>query len=484
MIWFLIFIYLLYMILIFLSRREDINKTLSFLDGVFEKMAKWLSKRPLLKDLRSYQVKENLNILYPAKDVQAIEEDFYIKKIKIVLILLLAGTVAATFSQGYSYLNPQILSDFSILRNERGQGEKVVEATAYLIKEEEVKREPVTVVVSEQAYTEEEIENFFTEIETSLEGRILLQNESLNKVTSTLDLLNAYENNPVQIAWTSSDYGLIDEDGTVFNEALSNPSAVTLTAEMVYGEKKQEMEIPVILYPKEYTLEESLRIRLEKSIENENAKDVTTRQMKLPQRVDEYDVYYVEKSQGSEALLWILFLVAGVLVYMNEDAKIQTRVEQKNRALVLEYPEFVSKLTLLAHAGMTIRGAISKILAVYDEEKKQGRKINYCYEELRIALFEMENGIYEEKAYENLGKRIRLPAYVKLSGLLSQNVKKGSKDLLRLLEKEAEDAFEERKSTARRLGEEAGTKLLFPMVLMLLVVMILIMVPAFFSYQF
>ena len=36
-----------------------------------------------------------------------------------------------------------------------------------------------------------------------------------------------------------------------------------------------------------------------------------------------------------------------------------------------------------------------------------------------------------------------------------------------LLEQEAEEAFEERKNSAKKLGEEAGTKLLFPMLLML-----------------
>ena len=95
----------------------------------------------------------------------------------------------------------------------------------------------------------------------------------------------------------------------------------------------------------------------------------------------------------------------------------------------------------------------------------------------------MENGVYEEKAYENLGQRLRLPVYVKLGGLLSQNVRKGSKDLLLVLNQEAKNAFEERKSQARRYGEEAGTKLLLPMVMMLSVVMILIIIPAFLSYQ-
>ena len=47
---------------------------------------------------------------------------------------------------------------------------------------------------------------------------------------------------------------------------------------------------------------------------------------------------------------------------------------------------------------------------------------------------------------------------------------------------EAESACEQRRALARKKGEEAQTKLLFPMILMLLVVMILVMVPAIFSF--
>lgn len=479
-----IMIYFIYLVLIFLSRKEEISKKQSYIDGLFEKMAKWLSKRPLVKNLRSPKVKENLNMLSPAKDVQVLLEDYYVKKWKIMLVLLLAGTVVVTFSKIYSYVNPQIGSNFSIMRNQKGQGEKTVEATAYLAKEGEVKREPVTVVVSEQAYTEEEIQTFFQEAKDSLEKSILNENESLDRVTSNLNLPTMYTDNPVQINWSSSDYGLIDEDGTVFNEELTNPVTVILTAEIVYGEQVEEVEIGVVLYPKEYTWEEALRLHLLESIEKENQNNIDTGQMFLPQKVDDYEVYYVEKPQSMDSILWIMFLFVNVLLYINGDAKIQEQVDKKKKALILEYPEFVSKLTLLAHGGMTIKGAIKRILLLYDQEKEKEGKINYCYEELHITMYEMENGVYEEKAYENLGKRLKLPSYVKLSGLLSQNVKKGSKDLLLLLEKEAQDAFEERKSMARRLGEEAGTKLLFPMMLMLLVVMILIMVPAFLSYQF
>lgn len=52
-----------------------------------------------------------------------------------------------------------------------------------------------------------------------------------------------------------------------------------------------------------------------------------------------------------------------------------------------------------------------------------------------------------------------------------------------LLKLESIQAFEERKARAKRLGEEAGTKLLLPMFLMLVVVLIIVIVPAFLTMQ-
>ena len=43
------------------------------------------------------------------------------------------------------------------------------------------------------------------------------------------------------------------------------------------------------------------------------------------------------------------------------------------------------------------------------------------------------------------------------------------------------EAFLERKNIAKRLGEEAGTKLLLPMFLMLAVVLVIVIGPAFLS---
>ena len=64
-----------------------------------------------------------------------------------------------------------------------------------------------------------------------------------------------------------------------------------------------------------------------------------------------------------------------------------------------------------------------------------------------------------------------------------QNLRIGSRELTAILEREASEAFEERKKQARILGEQAGTKLMFPMLLMLGLVLVILMVPAYLSFQ-
>ena len=51
-----------------------------------------------------------------------------------------------------------------------------------------------------------------------------------------------------------------------------------------------------------------------------------------------------------------------------------------------------------------------------------------------------------------------------------------------LLEKESVEAWDDRKRKAKVMGEAAATRLLFPMILMLMVVMAIIMLPAVLSF--
>ena len=96
---------------------------------------------------------------------------------------------------------------------------------------------------------------------------------------------------------------------------------------------------------------------------------------------------------------------------------------------------------------------------------------------------QMQAGISEKQAYEAYGKRMGEGCYLKLMSLIVQNLQKGNAGLLKALSDEEERAFLKRLEHAKKLGEEAGTKLLFPMLILLIVVMVIVMVPAIFQFQ-
>lgn len=124
---------------------------------------------------------------------------------------------------------------------------------------------------------------------------------------------------------------------------------------------------------------------------------------------------------------------------------------------------------------MTVRAAWKMIVESSEQSDRE------LIRQMRSTLREMQSGIPEEECYERFGMRCKTAAYMKFGAMLSQNLKKGAKGMGILLRTEAAIAFADRKRQAKQQGEEAGTKLLMPMFLMLGVVLLIVVVPAFFS---
>ena len=147
--------------------------------------------------------------------------------------------------------------------------------------------------------------------------------------------------------------------------------------------------------------------------------------------------------------------------------------------MILDYPELLSGFLVLTGAGYPVRQAWKK--QVMDGMKKKQQERHPVYREMQTTLNQMETGTPEIRAYAEFGRRIGIGSYVKFASLLGNSVSTGGKDLRRLLEDEMEAAFRQRKDLALRKGEEASTKLLIPMFLMLGVVMVMVVAPAFLS---
>lgn len=163
--------------------------------------------------------------------------------------------------------------------------------------------------------------------------------------------------------------------------------------------------------------------------------------------------------------LWFLSAAAATGIFFLMDKDLGDQVKKRRELLALGYPDFVHGLALYLVAGMTIRAAFEKLGA--------------SNELAAYACREMQAGQSERVAYEHFGKRAGPREYIRLSTLLCQNLKKGSNALLSRLEEEALLSAEGRIQSGKRLGEEAETKLLIPMVMLLAAVMLMIMIPAF-----
>ena len=119
----------------------------------------------------------------------------------------------------------------------------------------------------------------------------------------------------------------------------------------------------------------------------------------------------------------------------------------------------------------------------YEKQKASGGSIRFALEEMKTVLQEMDQGYGESEAYVRFGKKCEIPQYVKLGNLLHQNCRKGSSVLMELLKREQIEAQEARKRQIRAAGEAAGSKLMMPMIVLFILVMIIIMVPAFMSFS-
>ena len=179
--------------------------------------------------------------------------------------------------------------------------------------------------------------------------------------------------------------------------------------------------------------------------------------------------------------LLVTCALAAVFPIYSAVVRKKKQAELREKKLMLDYPLIVRKLVLLLGAGLSCRMAIRKIALEYREKVKNGVPRREGFEEILTLFQEMNRGVLEEEAYRHLGQRTGCRAYKIFSMLLVQNLKKGSRTLLTVLDEEAKDAGRRRRKRARILGEEASAKLLFPMLMMLGIVLVILVVPAFMT---
>ncbi len=421
------------------------------------------------------RVKIDLEYLYPGANQEELCRNYYVKKMRKSLLIFFGGSLLAGMLALKASGQRQMEQDSILQRGSALEETQNVMVEAVLDGEKDrfqLQMQPLQLGT-------EEVESSYLNFCSVLSELIAGENPSLQKVTKDLNLLERYEGYPFEVDWRSGNVDAVTSAGIV--KPGEQETEVSLTARISYGEQEWEQVLAVKVLPEELTSEQRKHKNLEKML---LAAEETSRMEEfwvLPENLEGVPIKWRRVVGDDSLILWVGALAVSVLIYAMGDKDLHGELEKQRECMKREYPDIVHKLALYIGAGMTLQGAFQRIAAEYEQRRSGGGKREPAYEEMLYACRELKSGVSEADAYAFFGKRTGLQEYIRLSTLMTQNLKKGSNSLLSRLQEEADRSLTERIQMGRKLGEETSTKLLVPMVLMLLVVMIMVMLPAFSS---
>lgn len=369
------------------------------------------------------------------------------------------------------------LSSGEIVRREPGGGDLQKEAFVYL--EEEDTEYPLALTIEEREYRKAEEEELLSNAKEEIKETFCGLNASLAQIKTDPVISETYQNGAVSAEWLFSKDEVISSDGKINQQAIAEEKEeIEAVVSLSCGETEALYRFVFWVIPQEKSKKDQMIAAIQKEISKQSRMEAV---VKLPEEINGQKLSWREAASVEQTELFGLGILAAIAAaYVQKEQK-EREKEKRKRNLLAGYPEFVSKLSLLLGAGMTISTALRKINQMHQQKKKKRNGRDVVYEELYQMICKMDNGMGELRAYQEFAEQCEIRPYRKLVSLLISGQRVGSQKLLEQLNEEADNVFLERKNTARKFGEEAGTKMLLPMIMMLVIVMGIIVIPAFLS---
>lgn len=432
--------------------------------------------KPFIFKKKNQKVCRELQQLYPLENMEELYDYFQIKRMAVTFILMGIGMVSAVCLHLSSRVEGRLVEGMRLFRNEWNAGDYSVT----LIAETEKWSRRIPFLVEVRTLSEQEQDQLQKNLYIQLPEWIKKENTDLDHVVSDLSLPVFVDGYPFRLTWESSNTERIDRNGKVNREGVDREEKVNLRVTIAYGQKKNSFIYEVSVLPDTPSEEERFFRQLENLLLTINREGSEDKQILLPDALEGETITWREGRQNHAVLLLFLTVLGCAIAAKGIERDLERDCKKRNRQLLLDYPGFVSKIRLYMSAGLSVKNTFYRIMKDYEYGQKKKRR--YLYEEIKISCCQLENGVMEEQVYREFGKRCGEMRYRRLSFLLAVHLKQGNGQLLALLSEEAESALEDRRNMARKAGEEAGTRLLLPMMVMLVVIMFLILIPAYLDF--
>ena len=350
-----------------------------------------------------------------------------------------------------------------------------------------------TVTVHARRLTRPEAEKLAERMLKQFPDCLLGENTGVGNIRFPLKMPEEAELSPFVPDWESSRYAVLDTDGSIFNSEYTEEQTeqVDLTVHLTYGDWRFDKKMSFTVRAPVRDEETMIRGEIQNTLKEAEKESAAENTFVLPSAADGIALTWEEKTEDVSPGILIMGILVCMCAWYIMDSRLHEQTIGRSRQLAIDYPRLISRIVLYLGAGMSVRNVFYTCASEYSQQRAaeskrmMGKKagVRYLYEEILLVCNELDSGIPEAEAYMHFGRRCRSRQYTKLCSLLVQNLRRGNDTLLAILQEEAQSSFEERKNLARELGEEAGTKLLLPMMIMLGVTMLIIIVPAYFSFS-
>jgi hypothetical protein len=318
----------------------------------------------------------------------------------------------------------------------------------------------------------------------SLGKMILGDNKDLDHINKPLVLMDRDPATGITVDWSSDHPELISESGEVNLLRAGETKAVELKADLTLDDKSLTGVYELIIDPEatEEDYQRSLALSLKENIA-ELTKNAFSDRIALPGELEAgVKVRWFSGKEEKSAVLMPAFLFMILIVYFRRYDRIDKEIREAEMSVNRDLPEFINKLVLLLNAGLVFSTAFSKIIGDYESfyyNVKAGQtEKKFLYEE----MLEIQKRVDQSNAslireLKEFSQRCGVREMVRLTAVISDNWNKGS-TLAEKLEAESNLLWIIRKKRAEEKGKLAETKLTFPLMILLLVLIMVTIAPA------
>ncbi|MBO5508830.1 MAG: type II secretion system F family protein [Lachnospiraceae bacterium] len=336
------------------------------------------------------------------------------------------------------------------------------------------KEEIYTLNVFPVEYTKSEFDKQADLVFEGLCNEILGENTDTKHISTDLILPETDTSGLFIINWTSNHPEILSTSGRLNNLNISEGIEVELCVSIEYREFKKEYSM--VLYVEPYKVGElSVTDTVSEILVELEEVGRTKRELQLPGEIDGVNVSVVKEQDNTQSKLLIIGLCLCIAYICTAYGKIREKSRRIEVELVDSYVGFIDSLGLLIESGMTVKGALFYLSGSDDICEKISKELKY-------AINMIDTGYEETYVYNLLGERLGIKIYSKLFNEIIHSVKKGNNNVRTVLNNYGYEAEQICRENIKKKGEQASTKLLIPMFMLLIIILLILVLPAILGF--